>query len=44
MYVGTKIAIIINKEKFRLIYAVIIIQVAIYLMYKNIAGIGFIHP
>ncbi len=43
-YIGTKIAVSIDKNKLRLIYAIIIILVAIYLMYKNLAGIGFIHP
>ncbi len=43
-YIGTKIAVSINKDRLRLIYAVVIILVAIYLMYKNLSGLGFIHP
>lgn len=43
-YLGTRIAVSINKEKLKIIYAVVIILVAIYLMYKNFSGLGFIHP
>ncbi|MGC8574665.1 MAG: sulfite exporter TauE/SafE family protein [Thermoplasmata archaeon] len=39
-YIGTRFSTSMPKKKLRIIYAVVIILVAIYLIYKNMGGIG----
>lgn len=39
-YIGTRFSTTMPKNKLRIIYAVVIILVALYLIYKNIGGLG----